>query len=88
MNRCVAVALATGFLFSSTLSFSQDTTSKKGTGTVTPGNFPGSGKTSSTGPKPYAEIVTSKAKTDRGLFTTHRVEDKYYFEIPDTMLSR
>ena len=37
----------------------------------------------STGPRPYSEIITGKAKTDRGLLTTHRVDDKYYFEIPD-----
>jgi hypothetical protein len=89
MNRSVALILATGFLFLSALSFAQDTT-RKTNGTVTPVSFPGSGRGggSSTGPRPYSEIITSKAKTDRGLFTTHRVEDKYYFEIPDSLLNR
>jgi hypothetical protein len=90
MNRRVAVAVATSLLFSSTLTFAQETPARPGSGTVTPGNFPGSGKTTSNnnGPKPYAEVITSKAKTDKGLFTTHRVEDKYYFDIPDSLLNR
>lgn len=41
-----------------------------------------------TGPKPYSEVITSKAKTDKGLLITHKVEDKYYFEIPDEILGR
>lgn len=43
---------------------------------------------STTGPRPYAEVITAKAKTDRGLFTTHKVDDKFYFEIPDSLLNR
>lgn len=50
-------------------------------------NAPGSGR-SSAGPKPYTEVITSKAKTDRGLITTHEVEGKYFFEIPDSVLGR
>ena len=90
MNRRVAVAFATSLLFSSALTFAQETPARPGSGTVTPGNFPGSGKTNTNnnGPKPYAEVITSKAKTDKGLFTTHRVEDKYYFDIPDSLLNR
>src|SRR4051812_48442611 len=37
---------------------------------------------------PYEKVITSKAKTDDGLFKVHKVEDKYYFEIPDTLLGR
>ena len=32
--------------------------------------------------KPYSEVITAKAKTDSGMFKTHRVDDKLYFEIP------
>lgn len=39
-------------------------------------------------PKPYKEVITEKAKTKKGLFTVHQVEDKYYFEIPDSLLGR
>ncbi len=42
----------------------------------------------STGPKPYKEVITSKAVSDAGLFWVHKVEDKYYFEIPDSLFNR
>jgi Met-zincin/Domain of unknown function (DUF5117)/Domain of unknown function (DUF5118) len=40
------------------------------------------------GPKPYKEIITDKAVTQTGLFTVHKVEDKWYFEFGDTLLGR
>lgn len=40
------------------------------------------------GPKPYKEVITAKALTSKGMFWTHKVEDKYYFEIPDSLLGR
>jgi hypothetical protein len=40
------------------------------------------------GPKPYKEIITDKAITHEGLFTVHKVEDKWYFEISDSMMRR
>ena len=43
---------------------------------------------SKNGPKPYAKVITDKAKTTRGLFTVHKVEDKWYFEIPDSLFNR
>lgn len=41
-----------------------------------------------TGPKPYKEIITDKAITQKGLFTVHKVDEKYYFEIADSTLGR
>lgn len=41
-----------------------------------------------TGPKPYKEVITSKAISDGGLFWVHKVEDKYFFEIPDSLFNR
>jgi hypothetical protein len=32
-------------------------------------------------PKSYKEIITSNALTDAGLFTIHKVEDKYFFKF-------
>ena len=40
------------------------------------------------GPKPYRDIITDKAKTSKGLFTVHKVDDKYYFELPPKLLGR
>jgi len=37
---------------------------------------------------PYRQFITAKAKTQKGLFTVHKITDDYYFEIPDTLLGR
>jgi len=39
-------------------------------------------------PKPYKQIITEKAVTKAGFFKTHKVDDKYYFEIADSVLGR
>ncbi|MEO8174047.1 MAG: DUF5118 domain-containing protein, partial [Sediminibacterium sp.] len=49
------------------------------------GNAPGAVRT---GPRPYKEVITDKAVTTKGMFTVHRIDDKYYFEIPNAMLER
>ncbi|HLF47595.1 MAG TPA: zinc-dependent metalloprotease [Chitinophagaceae bacterium] len=41
-----------------------------------------------TAPRPYKEVITDKAKTDDGFFKVHKVEDKWFFEIPHEMLNR
>ncbi|HEX8461673.1 MAG TPA: zinc-dependent metalloprotease [Segetibacter sp.] len=41
-----------------------------------------------TGPKPYKDVITDKAVTQKGLFIVHRVDDKYYFEIADSIMNR
>ncbi len=41
-----------------------------------------------TGIRPYKEIITDKAKTDNGLFKVHRLDSKYFFEIPDSLFDR
>ncbi|HEY5968229.1 MAG TPA: zinc-dependent metalloprotease [Chitinophagaceae bacterium] len=53
--------------------FGQDTTSKA----------PVSAKA-----KPYKDVITAQAVTRPGLFSVHKVDDKYYFEIPDSLLKR
>jgi hypothetical protein len=40
------------------------------------------------GPKPYKDVITDKAITHKGLFTVHKIDEKWYFEIPDSMLLR
>jgi hypothetical protein len=39
-------------------------------------------------PKPYKEVITDKAVSHPGLFTVHRIDDKWFFEIPDSILGR
>lgn len=43
---------------------------------------------SSNGPKPYKDVITEKAKSSKGLFTVHKVEEKFFFEIPDSVMNR
>lgn len=52
--------------------------------------FPGMGGMNAPkpGPKPFKEVITDKAITKKGLFTVHKVDDKFYFEIPESLLSR
>lgn len=38
------------------------------------------------GPRSYRRVIQPDAITRKGLFTVHKVEDKYYFEIPDSLL--
>ncbi|WEK33835.1 MAG: zinc-dependent metalloprotease [Candidatus Pseudobacter hemicellulosilyticus] len=38
--------------------------------------------------KPYKELITTKAVTQKGLLTVHKVENKFYLEIPDSLLDR
>jgi hypothetical protein len=38
--------------------------------------------------RPYKDVITAQAVTSQGLFSVHKVDDKYYFEIPDSLLKR
>ncbi|WP_242918325.1 zinc-dependent metalloprotease [Pontibacter liquoris] len=45
-------------------------------------------KKEESGPHPYSDVITAKAVTDDGLFKVHRIDEKYFYEIPDTLLNR
>ena len=38
--------------------------------------------------KSFKDIITKDAVTDSGLFNVYRVNDKYYYEIPDSLIGR
>ena len=38
--------------------------------------------------KAYREVITKDAVSDSGLFTTHRIDQKLYLEIPDSLLGK
>jgi hypothetical protein len=40
------------------------------------------------GPRSYTSVITSKAITKNGLFIIHKVDEKYFFEIPENLLGR
>lgn len=37
---------------------------------------------------PYSKVITKDAVTDEGLFKVHTVDDKRYYEIPDSLLNK
>lgn len=39
-------------------------------------------------PRPYAQVITDKAITDAGGITVHRVDDRWFFEVPDSLVKR
>jgi hypothetical protein len=39
-------------------------------------------------PRPYNRVITRDARTRRGMFAVHRVNDKLYFEIPHRELNK
>ncbi len=57
-----------------------------------PGNAGGAnpfgGNAARVAPKPFKDVITDKAITKVGLFTVHKVDDKFYFDIPDSLLGR
>jgi Met-zincin/Domain of unknown function (DUF5117)/Domain of unknown function (DUF5118) len=60
-----------------------------GTPAAAPGQRGGGGATPPRQePKPYKEVITEKAISHAGLFTVHKVEDKWFFEIPDSIFGR
>lgn len=48
----------------------------------------GAGAAARRGPRPYAQVITARAITDRGGITVHRVDDRYFFEVPDSLIAR
>lgn len=46
------------------------------------------GRKSENGMKPYSEVITDDAETDEGLFDVHKIDKDYFYEIPDSLLSR
>ena len=40
------------------------------------------------GPKPYNEVITGKALTRKGLFSVHKIDDKWFFELGDSLLGK
>jgi hypothetical protein len=52
------------------------------------GAFGGGAAAVRTTPRPYREVITDKAVSKKGMFTVHKVDDRYYFEISDAMLGQ
>ena len=40
------------------------------------------------GPRPYAQVITARARTEKGGITVHKVDDRFFFEVPDSLAAR
>lgn len=38
--------------------------------------------------QPYDKVITKDAKSDEGLFTVHKIDESYFYEIPDSLFER
>lgn len=78
-------------LLASTVSVAQtrDTTTRPA-GALQLGNLPAGfgGGAPRTVPRAYKDVITSKAVSQKGMITVHKVDDKYYFEIANNILGR
>ncbi len=93
MNRNLSIIKHTGIMLLavSILSCSAQKNKKKKTGSTATSTTASGAATPpkpAVGIKPYKEIITAKAKTDEGLFKVHKVEEKYFYEIPDSLFGR
>lgn len=81
--RTGVLLLATifSFLLAMPSAQAQKKKSKKG---VTPTAAP----SKKLGPKPYSKVITKDAESETGLFSVHRVDEKYYFELPNDLLEQ
>ncbi|MCF6140958.1 zinc-dependent metalloprotease [Flavobacterium sp. K77] len=71
--------------FSATETFAQSKKKKKNdkTAVAAPMAKPAEGKKE---PKPYKKVIDSTAVTQKGLIDVHKTDNKYLFEIPDSLL--
>jgi len=38
--------------------------------------------------QPYEKLITKDAKSDEGLFTVHKIDDSFFYEIPDSLFNK
>jgi len=88
LRRLTLVVGVMGVMFYSTDSFAQKKKKKDAKKETAAPATPAKPKGNDSDPKPYKEVITAKAKTKDGLFKVHQIEDKYYYEIPDSLLGR
>lgn len=65
----------------------QDTIRKDSVKQETPSSVP-AGNDQLSAPRNYYNLLRNKSVTRKGLFTVHKVQDNYYFEIPDSVIGR
>jgi hypothetical protein len=84
MKRFFIFIMMTVFMLFSTSQYAQ---SRKKKSKEEPVSAPPEKKAEST-IKEYSKVITKDAISDEGLFTVHKVDKKYYFEIPNKYLEK
>lgn len=86
MNKILILTAVAAIMLAPTPQFAQSKRkkNKKTEAAVTP---PAEKKSEST-IKEYSKVITKDAISDMGLFTVHKVDKKYYFEIPNILLNK
>lgn len=78
----VLTFLLSGFLILSGCKTSQSVSSSSSAQSSRSGRpAPGGGEM-----KKYSEVITKDAESDEGLFNVHKVDDKFYYEVPESLL--
>lgn len=81
----------TAAMLAATVSFAQNRDTTRPAGAPQLNNFQtqtGFGAAQRQGPRAYKDVITNKAISQKGMVTVHKVEDKFYFEVPNTLLGR
>ncbi len=86
LKRLMLVVGVFGVMFYSEDSFAQR--KKKKDAKNTPAASAPAKPSNTKGPKPYKEVITKEAESKDGLFKVHQIEDKYFYEIPDSLFGR
>ncbi|MFC5625469.1 zinc-dependent metalloprotease [Algoriphagus winogradskyi] len=88
LRRLPLILGVMGVMFYSTDTFAQKKKKKDAKKETAAPATPAKPKGNDSDPKPYKEVITAKAKSKDGLFKVHQIEDKYFYEIPDSLLGR
>ena len=89
-TKTVGAALFFSALMLTTIAPALAQKKKKGsTATPPPAAAPANGeKKDAGGIQPYDKVITAKAVSDEGLFKVHKIDDKYFYEISDSLIDR
>jgi hypothetical protein len=88
MPRRTLTALAATSLLAVPAIAQQTTGAPPATAAQAPNGAPQQPAQPRRGPRPYAQVITPRAVSDAGMLTVHKVEDRWYFEVPDSLIGR
>lgn len=94
MRKILLLSLVTVVALDGCALFHKKKSPTKASATASHASAPSSGapgmmnRSQAAAPKPYNQVITKGAKTDTGFVLIHKVNDRYFFEIPQNVISR